>query len=365
MPSNQAGSVWAQRAVKQTVLRQPILAAFQGSSPSSRPGFITFTLTQDFLHDTFRRKSTEDMLNYSNGIIQATLNAQTSTSTDPPTVPSPPPLLNEPYTPKIQSISLAYEAYSEAVPLSVNSLDAFANPDLQFFHLAYFGQRREHGYQRQQFSFLSDPTVTLLPTYAHAGELLIGLCPLQPQASVSILFQVAEGSANPDREPEDLSWFVLCDNYWKPLSPAEVVLDTTNHLRTSGIIQFVIPPEATGVNTILPGGDERAADAPQIWLKAAITHHVDAPCQLIAVAANGGGGAVSRSRQRPQPSPHPPRSRTTHQNQRRDGQRLRPFTNPLPPLATARLKPAAPSTPAVPNGCAISTAPSPLGTMNG
>ncbi|WP_201321969.1 baseplate J/gp47 family protein, partial [Pseudanabaena sp. lw0831] len=93
-----------------------------------------------------------------------------------------------------------------------------------------------------------------------------------------VLFQVAEGSADPDLSSEKLDWFVLCDNYWKPMSQAEVVLDTTNQLLTSGTIQFVISAEATTQNTILPSG--------LIWIKAAIKNNVNSVCQLIDVVAN-------------------------------------------------------------------------------
>ena len=101
---------------------------------------------------------------------------------------------------------------------------------------------------------------------------------LNPSDSVSVLIQVAEGSTDPDLPPEELQWFVLCDNYWKLLKSSEVVLDTTNQLLTSGIIQFVIPPEATIQNTILPSS--------LIWIKAAIKNNVTAVSQLIDVVAN-------------------------------------------------------------------------------
>jgi hypothetical protein len=122
------------------------------------------------------------------------------------------------------------------------------------------------------------PTIPLLPAYPYTGELLIGFSHLQPGDSVSVLFQVADGSADPTLNRNPLTWFVLCDNYWKPLSCAEVVLDTTNQLLTSGIIQFVIPLSATTRHTILPSD--------LIWLKASIFDNVTAVCQLIEVAAN-------------------------------------------------------------------------------
>jgi hypothetical protein len=269
---NQAGSIWSSDATREYVLRKPMSRSFpvaekivldRSIDAEVRPGFITFTLEQDFLHATYRKKYVENVID--------------SNATSAKFVS-----LNEPYTPTIQSISLSYRAYSDTVNIASTSLNDFANPDIQFFQIACFGQMREHGYQRQQIEAQIQAgistAVPLLPSYNHAGELLIGLSQLTPGDSVSVLFQVAEGSANPDLPSEDLQWFVLCDNYWKQLSRAEVILDTTNQLLTSGIIQFVMPLVATTHNTILPSGF--------IWIKAAIQSNVTAISQLIDVAAN-------------------------------------------------------------------------------
>lgn len=236
------------------------------------PGFLTFSLEKDFLQSTYRKKYIENILKY---------NKQTSLKPDLI-------LLNEPYIPTIQSISLSYKAYSDTVNISSPAQGDFENSDLYFFHLTYFGQMREHRYQRQQIESQLhaslDSAVSLLPRYNHAGELLVGFSQLNADESVSVLFQVAAGSANPDLPSTDLQWFVLCNNYWKPLSRSEVVLDTTNQLLTSGIIQFIIPSEATTQNTILPRGF--------LWIKAAIQlnptldNPVTAVCQLIDVVAN-------------------------------------------------------------------------------
>ena len=253
-----AGSLWARQAANRHVLINPVLTSFKTAMPQPKSGVIIFALQQDFLQATYRQKYIESVMAMSTG----------GSATLP----------NEPYTPVIQSISLSYKAHSDQVNLGSTSLNDFATNEVQFFHLSYFGQMREHGYQRAQFSFLTDKNVSLLPTYRSAGELLIGFKDLNPGDSLSVLFQVAEGSADPDLEPEDLSWSVLCDNYWKPLRSSEVVLDTTNQLLVSGIIKFVIPAEATVSNTILP--------ADRLWIKAALAQNVNAVCQLIEVAAN-------------------------------------------------------------------------------
>ncbi|RII29846.1 MAG: hypothetical protein CXR30_11075 [Geobacter sp.] len=258
---NNAGSLWAVKAAHSYLLRKPVFMPFKNRVPEAREGFITLSLEHDFLHSAYRKKYVEKVMTYSK---------QGGTLT----------ILNEPYTPAIGSISLSYRADSDLVNIAQGqvTLDDFSNPDLHFYHIAYFGQMREHGYQRRQFGFLRDKSVYLFPPYDNEGELLVGFTDLRGGDSVSVLFQAAEGSADPELPRQDVSWSVLCDNYWKPLDRNEVILDTTNQLLTSGIITFVIPEAATTDNTILPDG--------RIWLKAAVSHNVSAVSQLIAVAAN-------------------------------------------------------------------------------
>ena len=255
-----SGGKWARYRANSFMLWNPVYAAYLINPVTPTTGYVTLTLEKDFLHSTYRKKYVEHVLKYSKG-DEAT-----------------PIILNEPYTPTIQSISLSYKAHSDEVTIDSASLSEFTNDDLLFFHLSYFGQLREHRYQRDQFSFLTDKRVTLLPSYPAQGELLIGVADLNAGDSVSLLFQVAEGSADPDLPAQDLCWWILCDNYWKPLGSSDVVVDTTNQLLTSGVIKIVIPAEATSDNTILTDG--------LIWLKASVAEHVRAVSQLIAVMAN-------------------------------------------------------------------------------
>ncbi|QSQ13867.1 baseplate J/gp47 family protein [Myxococcus landrumensis] len=255
-----AGNLWARRAAQSYVRRSPVYRSFLTAIPDARPGFITLSLEQDFKHTLYRTKSIAYALKYS------------KSGSGEPTV------LQEPYTPTLQSISLSYKAHSDTVSIQSRELEDFSNPDVHFFLIGAFGQMREHGYQRQQFGFVPDKSVPLFPRYLDEGELLVGLSGLQANDSVSVLFQVAEGSADPELKRQPLRWSVLCDNYWKTLGQGEVVLDTTHHLLTSGTVTFVIPREATVQNTVLPGG--------LVWLKASVARDTGAVSQLIRVAAN-------------------------------------------------------------------------------
>lgn len=226
-----------------------------GTIASQTIDAIIFSLEKSFLHSTYRKKHVENLVTYSKegGTLL---------------------LLNEPYTPVVQTIQLSYNAFSGEVDIESGDLD----DNLQFFHLTPFGSMREQGVLRNALTFLGNKKVSLLPSFDHEGELLIGFGDLDAGASVNVLFQVAEGSADPDLPQATIVWFVLCGNYWKPLGTREVLLDTTDQLLTSGTLQFIVPTEATRSNTILP--------ADRIWIKGAIQENVTAVCQLIEVAAN-------------------------------------------------------------------------------
>lgn len=226
-------------------------------APTPRSGFITVALQEDFLHADYRRESVQHAI------------AQDDT------------VLNEPYTPTVQCIQLGYSAVSDAVDMSLTGSAGeagFTGTDVQLFRVGCFGQAREHAFLREQLDYVSDKTVRLLPHYPDEGELLIGLRGVAAGDSVSLLMQVAEGSADPALSAQTVNWSVLCDNYWRPLSPQELVLDTSNHLLASGIVALTLPRETSTEHTWMPSG--------LVWLRAAI--HVDsaAACQLIAVAAN-------------------------------------------------------------------------------
>jgi baseplate J-like protein len=261
-----SGGAWARRAAAHETKgwtihqRQAQAAAPPPASSAAVEAALTLALERDFLHTTYRSKSIAYAMQYAKA--GGTL-----------------VVLNDPYTPTVREISLSYAACSDDVPIASNSLADFSNPDLQFFHLDCFGPRREHGYQRQQLKFVRNKAVPLLPAHPDDGELFIGVGSLAPGGSVSVLFQAAEGSADPEAEPPALEWSVLVDNYWCALETDGVPRDTTDGLSRSGVIEFVIPSTATTESTLLPEG--------LIWLRAALRGDVEGVSRLIEVAANG------------------------------------------------------------------------------
>lgn len=249
------GSKFSRLLGKRFKLARPMYLRDKVPPPTARSGFVTVALDDDFLHADYRRESVQHAVN--NDKI----------------------VLNEPYTPTVQQITLDYRASSAPVDLAADGeADFVGSAEVQFFHVGAFGQRREHAFLRRSLAWVGDASIGLLPAYPDEGEFLIGLTGIGAGEAASLLLQVAEGSADPDLPARPVSWAVLCDNYWRPVGADELGLDTTRALRASGLVSIVLSRQTTSDNTWLPPG--------LVWLKASIATGSRAACQLLAVAAN-------------------------------------------------------------------------------
>jgi hypothetical protein len=164
----------------------------------------------------------------------------------------------EPYTPEIESLSLSYMAF---VPLTETTM----------YWLMPFGYKALNLAEKEEIS--------LLPEFGFEGEFYIGILGLKPGQSVSMLFQLAEGSASPVvLKPENhLQWSYLRANEWEVLKNTELS-DDTCQLTQSGIIRFGVPKDATNDDTLfLPSGYH--------WLRAAVSIRSEAVCKIITVDA--------------------------------------------------------------------------------
>lgn len=253
-----AGSTIARLLGNRFRMERPIYQNATAPQVSARNGYLTIALSEDFLHADYRK---ETVYNTINKVQDSQKNVL---------------VLNEPYTPKVQSISLDYDAHSDKT--NINIRDDFAAQDLQFFHVGCFGQRREHAFLRAQISPSLAGSIPLLPEYPDEGEFLIGIGGAAAGDSLSLLLQVAEDSADPTLEAAPVTWSVLCDNYWRTLTPQNLTLDTSNKLRASGIVATSLPQETSITNTWMPSG--------KVWLRASIANNSAAACQLFDVAAN-------------------------------------------------------------------------------
>lgn len=249
-----AGSAYARQEAGFLRLRRGV-ASDAPTAAAPRAGFITLSLDTDLLHAAWRSEAVAGLL------------------------ATPKVILGEPWTPKAQEISLSYQADAGPSRVDDDSDGSFANAEVEFFHVDAFGVSREHAWLSGRHPWLAPGPVPLLPPHWDAGELFIGLSGLAPGDPLSLLFQVAEGSADPLANAQRLSWAVLADNAWRPLaSGVELTLDTSRDLRASGLVSLVLPTDATTDNTRLPAG--------LIWLRAAIATQPEAACRLVGVHAN-------------------------------------------------------------------------------
>lgn len=186
-----------------------------------------------------------------------------------------PALPSEPYTPVIKNISVNYAA---EVNLLLDSDSASSPGEDKFYHIYPFGYGEVSGE--------TEAVVHLLPQFVYTnggtsqeneGQLYIGLTDLTPPQNLALLFQVAEGSADPELAKQEINWSFLSQNRWQDFKPNEIVADSTNGLLTSGIITFDVPPSADKHNTLLPSGMH--------WLRASVTQNSAAVCDLIDVRA--------------------------------------------------------------------------------
>src|SRR5204862_2387346 len=101
-----------------------------------------------------------------------------------------------------------------------------------------------------QFEFVRDNA-----TRTTEAEFYIGIAGLAPPQNLSLLFQVADGTANPlaEKPKPHIDWPYLKKNQWAEFDKTSV-RDGTDELLNSGIVTFLMPRDATSDNTLLQSG---------------------------------------------------------------------------------------------------------------
>ncbi len=177
-------------------------------------------------------------------------------------------LPNPPYVPSIEELSIYYKS---SISFNLNSkTNATEDENIveQFFHLEPFGN-----YEVEK----TDPSNTLLPTIKAEGTLFLGIQDLVPPQNLSLLIQVAEGSANPKKSKQNVIWHYLVDNKWEPFKKDSLLSDSTNGLLTSGIITLATPREMSSDNSRM--------NPAYYWIKATVENDSDAVCDIIDIRA--------------------------------------------------------------------------------
>ena len=164
------------------------------------------------------------------------------------------------YSPKIKEISLSYNAAS--------TLSFSKEEESGFIHITPFGSKLISGDNDEK---------QLLPEYENEGELYIGIENFKTDQTLSVLFKVSEGSADPLAEKEKIVWsYMSYENEWKDLDDRDIE-DLTDDLVNTGIIKFNIHDDAVSSNTLMTDQYH--------WIRASVKENTTSICNLISVTA--------------------------------------------------------------------------------
>ncbi|HKZ64953.1 MAG TPA: hypothetical protein VJ111_01290, partial [Chitinophagaceae bacterium] len=147
-----------------------------------------------------------------------------------------------------------------------------------FYHVTPFGYSQVHSRLVDKDNN-AEPVekIALLEHIIHEGELFIGFEQAAPALVLNVLFQVADGSSNPLKNMEPVSWFYLSrNNNWKTFEK-QFVIDRTKNFTQSGIVTLTLPGDIDSNITALQKGLH--------WIKAAVKHNCDAVCKMISIQA--------------------------------------------------------------------------------
>lgn len=236
----------------------------------SANGFVRLQLQSDFGHAEYPGENTKALIKLSGGAASWTPNTErynyefsdstpgfvasakmTGKVADVELHIGEPQLPKEPYTAKIVEMSLSYES----APVTPSTV----------FHLFPFGH-----------ASAPPDNARLMPDLPNEGELYIGVQDLQPPQKLSILFQTADGTANPLKNETQLNWSCLVGNQWQVLKDQHVD-DGTNNFTSSGIVEIAVPKKADAKHTLLPSSLH--------WFRVSAASDIDAVNDLRAVTA--------------------------------------------------------------------------------
>ncbi len=172
---------------------------------------------------------------------------------------------------------------SFSVDYSAEEVISFSDPvetsNNLFIHLTPFGY-----YQVHPDLFPADVTasekaerLTMIPNPVNEGELFLGIENAEPDTVVTVLFQVADGSSNPLKDMEELSWYYLSENNNWILFDKQAIVDNTKNFTQSGIVTLTLPKEISNQNTAFEKGLH--------WIKTAVKQNTDAVCKMILIQA--------------------------------------------------------------------------------
>ena len=243
-------------AVLGNVKRDINLEPFTEYDQQSQKGFLKITLDgTDFGHKDYQ-------LSYTKAVLDTLKPAVTNGSGVADYSDSLP---KEPYTPQIETVSIDYVSAVKIETVKVDKEDFDERVEQVFaVHPMGVGEIKT-----------TNPENYLLPQYDNEGEMYIGIRNLVPPQNLSVLFQVSEGTSNPDLKPPVIKWSYLTNDNWEPFTEQQILSDSTKGLIKTGVILFDIPSKASKNNNMLTNG--------YCWLRASAEKDSDGIPHLIDI----------------------------------------------------------------------------------
>ena len=214
-------------------------------------GSIELALAKSFYHDLYDRVYVSKVVNESR---------KKSPDLTQDKLPKPP------YTPVLDEFSLNYKAESE-IDLTASENEG---GDGVLFHKYPFGVKK-----------VDKDHNTLVPKFLHKN-VYIGLEDTKAEENISLLFQVAEGTENPEHSDfgngTQVNWHVLSGDDWKELNDKDFARNETHYFLKSGIAEISLPKQADTQHELL--------DKNKHWLRIKLKKdHPDAVSRFIDIHA--------------------------------------------------------------------------------
>ncbi|MEM0939797.1 MAG: baseplate J/gp47 family protein [Bacteroidota bacterium] len=150
-------------------------------------------------------------------------------------------LINAPYTPKIEAISMDYKL---RFSMDFRRKNTSKNSLEKLHHLHPFGGKSEIE--------VIDQAVKIVPSFSFEGALYIGLDNFMAPGIISLFFNLKEREVDQDHDSSSsIDWYYLKGNTWVLLKPWQIPLDTTGGLIHSGIIKLDVPSYQSDETTLL------------------------------------------------------------------------------------------------------------------
>ncbi|WP_337041987.1 hypothetical protein [Emticicia sp. 17c] len=194
-------------------------------------------------------------------------------------------LPNPPHTPTLKALTLDYDAYEE---IKLGKDEQLLKGQFYVIHPFGFDEQQQAGakmlvqYEHQSKAETNEP---------FESALYLGITDIDVLQTLTLFFQVAEGTENIEKDPADLRWSYLSNTGWKNLN-TYLIGDSTQSLLQSGIVKINLPADASRTSPLFA--------SKKYWLRASVKDNSLAQPRLLLVKTQ----AVRATFQNQQNSPN-------------------------------------------------------------